>query len=186
MNSISVIPQHIPFVMLPVTKNLIGIQRENWPDKAPFGFVVQHNGVFLELEGTFDSLDGALSIHHWDGEWIWGHLICSVFSRPAGDLCSKALPVKNKDITQLWPAGKKGALGLVWRGGGGSLRVTVPRKLTWQRSDSLLKSWLCCFCSSLFFHYLHLKCHHGLVLTKLSLSPDYLLQQKGNRKKSRL
>lgn len=105
--------------MLPVTKYLIGIQCENWPDKAPFGLVVQHDGVFQELEGTLDSLDGALSIPHWDGEGIWGHLICSVFSRPAGDLFSKALPVKNKDITQLRLAGKKGALGLEWREGEG-------------------------------------------------------------------
>lgn len=120
--------------MLPVTKNLIGIQCENWPDKAPFGLVVQHDGVFQELEGTLDSLDGALSILHWDGEGIWGHLICSVFSRPAGDLCSKALPVKNKDITQLWLAGKKGALGLEWRGGvaRGHRAVEANMAAVWQ------------------------------------------------------
>lgn len=46
----------------------------------------------------------------------------------------------------------------------GQRAVEANMAAVWQ----LVKSWLCCFCSSLFFHYLCLKCHHGLVLTEHS------------------
>lgn len=77
----------------------------NSPDKASFGLVVQNRGVFHELEGTWDGCGGTLSILHCDSERVRGHLICSVFSCPAGDHWSKLLPAKTRTaLTQFWLA----------------------------------------------------------------------------------
>lgn len=66
------------------------------PDKASFGVVVHHDGVFQELEGTRNGRCGTLPILHCDHEGVGRHLICSVFSRPAGDFFSKLLPAKTR------------------------------------------------------------------------------------------
>lgn len=124
-----------------------------WPHKAFLGAMVQHNGIFQELEGTWDGLCGTLSILHRDRERVGGHFISSVFSCPAGDLFSEVLPMKRG--TQLNTGG-----GVAW----GLSAVEANIAAVWQ----LVKSWLCCFSSSLFFHYLYLKCRHGLFLTEHS------------------
>ena len=101
------------------------------PDKASFGLVVQHDGIFHKLEGTWDGCCGPLSILHCDGEMVRGHFFCSVFSCPAGDLCSEVLSAKTR--TYLNTGCLEGVCG-----GGGSHKVTVQWKATWQQSDSLL------------------------------------------------
>lgn len=68
----------------------------NWPGKASFGVVVQHNGILQELEGIWNGCCGTPSVLHHDGERVGGHLICAVFSRPAGDLFSEILPAKTR------------------------------------------------------------------------------------------
>lgn len=98
------------------------------PDKASFGLVVQHDGIFHKLEGTWDGCCGPLSILHCDGEMVRGHFFCSVFSCPAGDLFSEVLSAKTRTYLNT------GCL----EGGGGSHKVTVQWKATWQQPDSLL------------------------------------------------
>lgn len=51
---------------------------------------------------------------------------------------------------------------------GGSHKVTVQWKLTWQQSDSLLNPGFAVSVAHYFSITSALKCHHGLVLTKHS------------------
>lgn len=70
----------------------------------------------------------------------------------------RSSPCRDEDITQRRLSGRI----LVQ----GHCAAEAHMAAGWQ----LVKLWLCCFCSSLFFYYLCLKCHHGPALTEHSWS----------------
>lgn len=79
-------------------------------------------------------------------------------------------PCKDKDITQQW---------LAWGVGvaQGHSAVEANMAAAWQ----LVKSWLCCFSSSLFFCYLCLKCHCGLVFDRTLVVTTVKANGKGKK-----
>lgn len=119
--------------------------------------MVEHDGVVQKEEGPWDACYGLLSVLHGHGERVRGHLIWSVFSRPAGDLLSEAQPAKKKDITLTGCRSGGRTRSLV-----SSFKVEAAVAAVWQ----LVKSWLCCSSNLLFFCYRCLKWHHGLGLTE--------------------
>lgn len=114
---------------------------KNWKARRMDGLV-----LFPYFTTTLRGSEGTLSARYSP--------VLQVISAPN---CSLPRQVHNSAV-----AGRGGGMGVAQGRCAKEAHMAAP----WQ----LVKSWLCCFSSSLFFHYFSLKCHHGLVWTEYSWS----------------